>query len=232
MPRSRSRHTAFAVALAAATAALSFGPGAALAAPAKDDGPAKLSVNTQVKRFGVVKGRTSARARVTARLTDANGRTTVVRKNVTLVAKRKGSCRILKLTLEELKLNLLGLHAELDQVKLDVTGNPRGGVLGRLFCRLARSNVKTSQRRAAARSLNARIARRPMRPVAFSTTISPAEQSQARGKRCPVLDLVVGPLDLDLLGLLVNLNKVHLNVYAVQGEGAVGDRFCTLSNPQ
>ncbi len=217
----------------AGAAILLVAPGGAQAADKKgDDGPAKLSVNTQVKRFGVAQGRTRARARVTARLTDANGRTTVVRKDVTLVAQRKGSCRILKLTLEELKLNLLGLHAELDQVKLDVTGNPRGGVLGRLFCRLARSNVRTSERRAAARSLNARISKRPMRPVAFTATISPAQQSQGQGNRCPVLDLVVGPLDLDLLGLIVNLNKVHLNVYAVPGEGAVGDRFCTLSRPQ
>jgi hypothetical protein len=72
-----------------------------------------------------------------------------------------------------------------------------------------------------------------MSPVAFTASIpAPAEKSQAGAGRCPVLDLVVGPLDLNLLGLLVKLNKVHLNVYAVPGEGAVGDKFCELSRPQ
>jgi len=78
-----------------------------------------------------------------------------------------------------------------------------------------------------------RLARKPLRPVGFTATITPQSQpSQAQGGRCPVLELVVGPLDLDLLGLLVNLNKVRLNVFAIPGQGAVGDRFCTLSRQQ
>lgn len=229
----------------ARTGLLTFSAALALAAPASaaaqspppppEDSakPAKLSVRTEVRGFKVVGRQTKARAVVTARLTEANGRSTVIRKRVSLVAQRRGSCRILKLTLDELTLNLLGLHAELDKVKLDVTGNPRGGVLGKLFCRLARSNVRTSERKKAARSLSARLARRPLRPVGFTATIRPQSQSsQAQKGRCPVLELVVGPLDLDLLGLLVKLNKVRLNVFAVPGEGSVGDRFCTLSRQQ
>ena len=217
------------------TAALAFAAPAAAAGSGADasDKPAKLSVRTEVRGFQVKGSQTRARAVVTARLTEANGKTTVIKKRVSLIAQRKGTCRILKLTLDELTLNLLGLHAELDKVKLDVTGNPRGGVLGRLFCRLARSNVRASERKKAARSLSARLARKPLRPVGFTATITPQSQpSQARGGRCPVLELVVGPLDLNLLGLLVNLNKVRLNVFAVPGQGAVGDRFCTLSRQQ
>ena len=224
----------------ARTGLLTFTAALALAAPAgaqsqpdNSDKPAKLSVRTEVRGFQVVGRQTKARALVTARLTEANGRSTVIKKRVSLIAQRKGRCRILKLTLEELKLNLLGLHAELDKVKLDVTGNPRGGVLGKLFCRLARSNVRTSERRKAASSMNARLARKPLRPVGFTATLAPpAERSQAQSGRCPVLDLVVGPLDLDLLGLLVNLNKVRLNVFAIPGQGTVGDRFCQLSRQQ
>jgi hypothetical protein len=228
MPRLRRPLTAIVVTGAAMFMAAPAGAPAAATAP--DDAPAKLSVNTQVKKFRVVHGRTSASARVTARLTDANGQTTAISKNVTLSAARKGSCRILKLTLDDLQLNLLGLHADLDQVKLDVTGSSRGGVLGRLFCKLARSKVSAAGRKAAARTLNARLRRHPMRFVGFTATVPPARQSQATANRCPVLDLVVGPLDLDLLGLKVKLSKVHLNVFAIRGEGAVGDRFCGLSS--
>ncbi len=216
---------------AGATVLLALPAGAQAAAPTTSAGaPAKLSVKTEVQGFKVVGRQTKARALVTARLMEGGGRSTVIRQQVTLSAKRGGSCRILNLTLDELQLNLLGLHAVLDQVKLDVSGKPRGGVLGRLFCRLARSQVRTSGRKAAARSLTARIQRRPLRPVAFTATIAPGEKSQAQAGRCQVLDLVVGPLDLDLLGLLVKLNKVRLNVFAVPGEGAVGDRFCSLSS--
>ena len=36
---------------------------------------------------------------------------------------------------------------------------------------------------------------------------------------CQVLDLVLAPLDLDLLGLTVHLDRVHLNITAVPGAG-------------
>ena len=47
---------------------------------------------------------------------------------------------------------------------------------------------------------------------------------------CPVLDLVVGPLNLQLLGLVVDLQRVHLSVTATRGGGALGDLFCTLAD--
>lgn len=230
MLRSNSARTG----LLTLTAALALAsPAMAQSAAEASEKPAKLSVRTEVRGFKVVGSETKARAVVTARLTEGGGKTTVIKKRISLIAQRGGSCRILKLTLDELKLNLLGLNAELDKVKLDVTGNPRGGVLGRLFCRLARSNVRTSERKKAAQSLTARLARRPLRPVGFTATINPqSEPSQAQAGRCPVLDLTVGPLDLDLLGLLVNLNKVRLNVFAIPGQGVVGDRFCQLSRQQ
>jgi hypothetical protein len=44
-----------------------------------------------------------------------------------------------------------------------------------------------------------------------------------------VLDLILGPLHLNLLGLVVDLNKVHLAVTATQGGGLLGNLFCSLS---
>jgi hypothetical protein len=46
---------------------------------------------------------------------------------------------------------------------------------------------------------------------------------------CQVLDLVLAPLDLNLLGLVVHLDRVHLNITAVPGAGnLLGNLLCAL----
>jgi hypothetical protein len=46
---------------------------------------------------------------------------------------------------------------------------------------------------------------------------------------CQVLNLVLGPLHLDLLGLVVDLNQVHLVITAVQAPGnLLGNLLCAL----
>jgi hypothetical protein len=46
---------------------------------------------------------------------------------------------------------------------------------------------------------------------------------------CQVLDLVLAPLDLDLLGLVVHLDRVHLNITAVPGAGnLLGNLLCAI----
>ena len=48
---------------------------------------------------------------------------------------------------------------------------------------------------------------------------------------CEVLDLVLGPLDLNLLGLRVQLNKVHLRITAISGPGnLLGNLLCAVVN--
>ena len=48
---------------------------------------------------------------------------------------------------------------------------------------------------------------------------------------CQILDLVLGPLDLDLLGLQVHLDTVHLNITAQSGPGElVGNLLCAIAN--
>lgn len=47
---------------------------------------------------------------------------------------------------------------------------------------------------------------------------------------CEILDLVLGPLDLNLLGLVVHLDRVHLNITAVPGAGALlGNLLCAVA---
>jgi hypothetical protein len=59
-----------------------------------------------------------------------------------------------------------------------------------------------------------------------------AEQSGAMSSQlvCRVLTLTLGPLDLNLLGLRIQLNQVNLRITAIPGGGLLGDLLCGLSN--
>jgi hypothetical protein len=60
--------------------------------------------------------------------------------------------------------------------------------------------------------------------VAVPVTIDPASS-------CPILNLTLGPLHLNLLGLVVDLNQVVLNITAVPGAGnLLGNLLCAVAN--
>src|SRR5919199_2114596 len=137
-------------------------------------------------------------------------------------------CNVLNLTLDKLSLNLLGLHIDLDKVVLNITANSRGGVLGSLFCSLAGRRVSLAK---AATKLNYAAKRSGLATQGVRFAV-PANHSQAMAPGpCQVLDLVLGPLHLNLLGLIVDLNQVHLQITAAPGEGVLGDLLCSLTNP-
>lgn len=204
---------------------------AAGAAPLTRPGqPTRLAVGVEVQRFTAVGRSLRASGIVTAKLTDNTGHASVSRTTVALSAAVGARCKVLHLFLNELSLNLLGLNAHLDKVQLDITGQPRGGVLGSLFCKLVRTHV-AADRAAAARALTVAVDRHANHVLRFTANLSPTTTaSQAANAICPVLDLVVGPLDLQLLGLQVDLNRVHLVVTADRGGGALGALFCKLSS--
>ena len=57
----------------------------------------------------------------------------------------------------------------------------------------------------------------------------PVDLAQSTGT-CEILDLVLGPLHLDLLGLVVDLNQVHLTITAEQGPGnLLGNLLCAVA---
>lgn len=194
----------------------------------------ELTTHVGILRFSAAGRQVQATGLVTAVLTDrTSGRRTALRQRVSLqTTSGGGGCRILKLTLDELSLKLLGLNANLDRVELTVTGRRDGGVLGRLFCQLANARVDTAaQASATARTLNAELDRRRSTAIRFSAQLTPRAVEAQAGATCQVLDLVLGPLHLDLLGLVVDLNRVHLVVTATRGGGTLGDTFCALGGP-
>jgi hypothetical protein len=63
--------------------------------------------------------------------------------------------------------------------------------------------------------------------TAVSSVVTPAQTSTG----CQVLDLTLGPLHLDLLGLVVDLNQVHLNITAQPGPGnLLGNLLCAVTH--
>jgi hypothetical protein len=60
-----------------------------------------------------------------------------------------------------------------------------------------------------------------------SSVVTPAQT----GAGCQILDLTLGPLHLDLLGLVVDLNQVHLNITAQPGPGnLLGNLLCAVTH--
>jgi len=197
-------------------------------AAASSGGQSHLNVVVAVDQFAVGAHTTKAQGTVTANLTDQAGHTTTLHAPIALTAASGRSCQILNLNLQQLNLVLLGLNVHLDRVHLVITGQPGGGVLGSLFCKLARAKA-TAARAAVARSMNKALRRHPLKPLAFTVPLSP-QTAHAAAVSCPVLDLILGPLNLNLLGLVVDLNQVHLSITATPGGGTLGDLFCSLSH--
>jgi len=62
----------------------------------------------------------------------------------------------------------------------------------------------------------------------FASTAAPTAQAAAT---CQILNLTLGPLDLNLLGLTVHLNQVVLNIGAEPGAGnLLGNLLCAVAN--
>ena len=137
-------------------------------------------------------------------------------------------CQVLTLQLDKLSLNLLGLHVDLDKVVLTITANSRGGILGRLFCALASNRIPLAK---AALKLTHATKHTGLATQGVRFAV-PANHSQAQQPGpCIILDLVLGPLHLNLLGLIVDLNQVHLVISADPNGGILGSLLCSLTNP-
>jgi hypothetical protein len=65
-------------------------------------------------------------------------------------------------------------------------------------------------------------------PVIADTGQAPINAPAAGS--CRILDLTLGPLHLDLLGLIVDLNQVHLTITAQRGPGnLLGNLLCAVA---
>jgi hypothetical protein len=217
---------AVAILAAAALPAPALAQNAGPAHPAQSANNARVTVQLDIERFRSTQRGPVAVGNARAQLRGLGGLPTTVTKKVRLSVQQGGRCRILRLVLNELDLTLLGLNVHLDRVVLRITGERRGGILGRLFCSLAGAQIRglRSQAKAVA-TLNERLREgRKLRPLGFTVAVTP--RAQAAQEVCEVLELT-----LNLLGLIVDLNRVHLTITAIRGGGLLGDLFCGLTGP-
>jgi hypothetical protein len=197
--------------------------------------PRLLRADVQIKKFVATRAGLTALGTQTATLAGASAR-----KQVTLSVAKSSSCSILTLNLKQLNLQLLGLNLVTGEINLRITGRT-DGTLGQLFCRLARglkiaSATASHTARAVAATLNRRLRHRPMHALRVQARlpIVTADAAQA-APSCKVLDLILGPLNLDLLGLVVDLygptntQPVQVHVTADPTGGVLGAVFCKLA---
>lgn len=155
-------------------------------------------------------------------------------------------CPVLDLTLGPLDLNLLGLMVHLDTVHLTITADSNGGLLGSLLCSLAGRGGGGLATMKAAKTLTKAANRSGLATKGvqlavplFQTTSSGGTTTLSTTKSplaiCTVLDLKLGPLDLNLLGLMVHLSganpndPVHLLITADSNGGILGSLLCSLA---
>lgn len=231
----------FALAFTVGSAAAGSGSGGGERSAEK---PVKVDMSVEAKRFRVIGKRVVARGPMTLRA-DERGPDGVeetlkqrVQMRVTASGKGGGACKVITLHLAELNVELLGLLVNTSEVNLDVKG-ARSKALGKLFCKLSQGLKldKKSLARRAAHSLNQRIADREMNVLAVNARMHPQQTSAAYADSpvCTILDLDLGPLELDLLGLLVHLygdtkkKPVHVDADADPNGGVLGELLCELS---
>jgi hypothetical protein len=250
---------AMAVAGIAAACVLAIAPaaGAGASSTVATSARAKLAVTVRIKHLTVIGREAAANAIATATLTSTQGTKTTARQQVALTAATSGGCEVLHLYLQQLDLNLLGLVAMLDKVNLEIVGHADGGVLGSLFCKLSKGVTGKIAAARMTRTMNTQLAAhspvlrfsaqltpqsQPNQSTATTTTPSTTTTTPttttttgstgttiAPGS-CQVLNLILGPLDLTLLGLEVDLNQIHLDVTANPTGGALGSLFCSLAS--
>ena len=76
---------------------------------------------------------------------------------------------------------------------------------------------------------NRRVQRSGVRLPVSNFGLAPAG-AQSSQLVCRILTLQLGPLDLNLLGLRVQLNRVNLRITAIPGGGLLGDLLCGIAN--
>jgi hypothetical protein len=169
-------------------------------------------------------------------------------------AQQETLCQILFLEIGEVDLTLAGLHVIArafnpdEPIRLRLQARRSGGILGRLFCDLAEGGgVAASKRKArgSAQALTTRMRGSTimrMKAVIFaprqttsgaigtmSSTAPNSPQAPTQVAECNVLHLILGPVHLDLLGLIADLNKIIVDIKAMPGT-LLGDIFCLLSS--
>lgn len=75
-------------------------------------------------------------------------------------------------------------------------------------------------------NIRGRVFTAPFSNVPVNISLAPNQTNAPVG--CPVLDLALGPINLDLLGLVVTTSPICLTITALPGGGLLGDLLCNI----
>ena len=224
-----------ALAVAAVAAVVALPASASSRTPARAGSTSRLSMTAKITRFRATAAGVVADGTLTGKLNSGSG---VARDSAPVrfaaVAKASGGrCNVVTLRLAPLDLELLGVQVTTSYISLDVYAQ-QGRVLGDLFCGLAHAKVTFPKGALLAHALNKRLDGKPL--TLFTTSESAvARSAQASTQTCQVLKLVLGPLHLDLLGLVVDLygkttaDPVVVTINAMPNNGLLGQLLCGVA---
>jgi len=226
---------------------------AVMAAPAATQSPLEIT-NATVTNLAVTGANTlTATASLAGNLITKAGTTPFTLPNLTVpitltsVGKTADGCPILHLSLQIPDLNLLGLHLQLDNcnngpVTVDITAIPSaktgGGLLGDLLCGVSNLLNGTggllnlggqtgAVTGALTQALNGVIGSLAAGGGGGGGTTG---GDQAPAGTCELVNLHLGAIHLDVLGLDVQTSQICLLAYADPNGGLLGSLLCSLDN--
>ena len=158
-------------------------------------------------------------------------------------------CPILNLMLGPIHLDLLGLVVDTSQICLDIEADPNGGLLGQLLCGISNLLNQGTPLGTILDNLGANLndvltgltnvldnVFDRLTDATALVGVSGTGGADAFNHTCDILNLAIGPIDLNLLGLEVHLDNCHngpvtLDITAEEGPGnLLGNLLCSLSN--
>jgi hypothetical protein len=151
------------------------------------------------------------------------------------------SCPILDLQVGAIDLTLLGLRVQTSEICLQINAQSGGGLLGNLLCQVARLLKQGLSLSAVLETIGPQQTNRLLSELAaliqaaLNQVTSAGTLTSQLVSSCQVLHLELGPIDLNLLGLMVHLDNCHggpitVDITAIAGGGLLGDLLCNPSN--
>lgn len=189
----------------------------------------------QLRDLQIVNNVLHATGTVTGTLAGLPFTTDITNFALQLVPNTNGTCSVLDLQLAPIHLNLLGLHVDTSPICLEITATQGGGILGDLLCGLAGGALGGALPTAGQIGDLQTGLTNILNLALNDTAAAPGGNGSACTGQCEVLDLVLGPLNLSLLGLNVYLDNcnngsVEICVSATRSEGLLGSLLCGLSS--
>jgi hypothetical protein len=119
-----------------------------------------------------------------------------------------------------------GLPVQLTNVPLTASGAPAGTLNGTF-------TITSFTNQAGQLLANGTVVGTFTNLAGVTTPVNQAVQVPvaAASGSCTILDLTLGPINLNLLGLVVQTNQIHLQITAQQGAGnLLGNLLCAVAN--